>query len=456
MNIFSNLDLILIFLYFVTLLGIGIFIFKKNKNKNAEDFLIAERKLGTFSTMATMNASKTGAILMTYVAMTYIWGMSAIWVFVGITMGFLVFLPFALKLKEQSHKQYYTLADYFKHNYGKGAAIFASCISIFLMFGNAIINIIAGTKIFTFFIGWPFWVCSVIMTAIILIYLLLGGFKAVAKTDVLQYIAITTILVIVSVYIFDGAIIPQSDWSLFAVDIGTIIGFFLIGFIFPFASPDLWQRVYAAKDKTALKRGFIASVIVYMITAIFLSLIALTVKTNFPNIDPDLALIHGFKNLLSPGLVGLSIVLLFAAIMSSLDTYIFTGVSSLVQGFSKSEDKEKIVKDIKKVILGFGIIGVILSILIQNLVIGTFLVNSFVAVLAVMVISTWIKKTIRQRTLIYGFVVGILSTTIFLIMNLLEGEVSPTIMLVGITGSLLGLSIGGIVSFVKVKNKKVI
>ncbi len=456
MNIFSNLDLILIFIYFILLLGIGIFIFKKNKNKNPEDFLIAERNLGTFSTMATMNASKTGAILMTFVAMTYIWGLSAIWVFVGITMGFLIFLPFALKLKKQSHQRYYTLADYFKHNYGKGAAIFASCISIFLMFGNAIINIIAGTKIFTFFIGWPFWICSIIMTVIILIYLLLGGFKAVAKTDVLQYLAIVIILTILSVCIFNGAIIPQSDWSLFAVDIGTIIGFFLIGFIYPFASPDLWQRVYATKNKKTLKRGFIFSVIIYMATAILLSSIALTVKASFPNIDPDLALIHGFKNLLSPGLIGVSIVLLFAAIMSSLDTYVFTGASALVQDFSKSQNKEEFVKNIKKIILSFGIIGIILSILIQNLVIGTFLVNSFVAVLSVMVISTWIKKTIQQQTLIYGFVVGILSTTVFLIINLLQGEVSPTIMIVGILGSLLGLGIGAIVSFVKTKFRRFI
>ncbi len=51
--------------------------------------------------------------------------------------------------------------------------------------------------------------------------------------------------------------------------------------------------------------------------------------------DPDLALIHGFQNLLPQGIIGLATALLFSPIMSSLDTYIYTGASSIVQDFLK-------------------------------------------------------------------------------------------------------------------------
>ena len=89
----STLDFVLIFVYFVILLIIGYFTSRKQKK---EDFLIAERKLGTLSTMATVNASKSGSILMTFVAMIYIWGFSAIWYFIGVVAGALIFIPFAI------------------------------------------------------------------------------------------------------------------------------------------------------------------------------------------------------------------------------------------------------------------------------------------------------------------------------------------------------------------------
>ena len=91
----STLDFVLIGAYFVVLLIIGYFSSRRQKD---EDYLIAERKLGAWSTMATVNASKTGAILMAFVALVYLWGFSAIWYFIGMVLGFLVFIPFAIKL----------------------------------------------------------------------------------------------------------------------------------------------------------------------------------------------------------------------------------------------------------------------------------------------------------------------------------------------------------------------
>ena len=102
--------------------------------------------------MATINASKTGPILMIFVALVYLWGFSALWYFIGMVLGILLFIPFSLKLKENSKQRFYTLADYFKYNYGKKSAIFASLLSIFLMLGFLVINLMAGTKIFVFFV----------------------------------------------------------------------------------------------------------------------------------------------------------------------------------------------------------------------------------------------------------------------------------------------------------------
>jgi len=440
MESLTSLDFILIGAYFVVLILIGYFSSRRQKE---EDYLIAERKLGMWSTMATMNASKSGSIFMIFTALVFVWGFSAIWYFIGVVFGTLLFIPFALRLKEKSNEKYYTLAHYFKFNYGKGPSIIASLITIFLMFGFLVLNLIAGSKIFAFFTGLPFWICALIMIFIVLIYLLLGGFKAVVKTDILQYVAMVFILVVLAIIIFNGSIIPSSEWGFFSVNLSTLIGFFIVGIVFPFASPDLWQRVYSSKGKKELKRGMLLSVLFYAFLALLIALVALTVKANFPSIDPQLALIHGFANLLPAGLVGLSVIFLFAAIMSSTDTYLFTAASSIVHDFS-DWDKQKTVRNIRKLIFVIAIVGVFVTILIQDLIIGAYIFVAVEVVLGLVVIATWIKTGIRKSTLMSAFIFGLIFFFAYLIFSLFKGEVNPLIAIVTLVGTLIGLFVGAL------------
>lgn len=443
MVLLSNLDFTLIIIYFAVLLTIGYFTSRK---QHKEDYLIAKRELSSWSTMATINASKTGSILMIFVALTYIWGISALWYFIGMITGMLIFLPFALKLKEHSQGRYYTLADYFKHNYGKKIARLVSLITIFLMFGYLLMNLMAGSKIFEFFTGWPFWLCSIIVMLVVLIYILMGGFKAVVRTDMVQYFAMIIILGLLALSLFTGSLIPASEWNLFSADIGTMVGFFLVGILFPFAMPDMWQRVYASKDKKTLKSGILISVGFYALFAILLGLLALTVKVQFPGINPDLALVHGFANLLPSGLLGLSLVLLFAAIMSSTDTYIFTGASAIIQDFF-NWDKEKTVKYIRRIVFVLAILATLFSIWIQDLVISAYIFVSFILALAIVVIATWVRKKIKPNTLIVGFLVGVFSIVFLLIYyTVFLGGIQPALAIVAIVMTIIGLLIGGIIS----------
>lgn len=445
MTSLSNIDLVLIFIYFGVLLLIG---FLHSKRQKHEDYLIADRKIGALESMATINASKTGSVLMLFVAFVYLWGFGAVWYFIGQVVGFLAFLPFSLKLKDKS-KKYYTLAHYFKYNYGKKAAILASFITILIMFGFLIVNLIAGTKIFVFFSGWPFWICAIIVMIVVLSYLLMAGFKAVVKTDVLQYIAMILILGLLVLISFSGSTIPMSELNIFTVDPGTMIGFFLVGIMFPFSMPDLWQRVYSSKSKTALKRGILLSALVYSIFGAMLSLIALTIKAKIPGADPDLALIIGFKQFLPAGILGLSVVLLFAAIMSTVDTGIFTAASSIIHDFT-NWSKRKTVRYIRYVIFILTVIGTFLAVLLQDMIISTYILAAFIIVLATVVLSTWIKKDIQQSTLVMGLILGLIGVISLLVYYIgFSDGIKPALVVVAIGLSILGLVIGGIVNKLK-------
>jgi len=395
--------------------------------------------------MATLNASKTGAILMIFTALTYLYGFSAIWYFLGMIIGVFIFIPFALKLKENSSQRFYTLADYFKYNYGKKSAVIVSLITIFTMIGFLVLNLIGAAKIFVFFTAWPFWICASVMALLVLIYLLMGGFKAVVKTDVVQYVAMIIILAFLAFLFFNTSTIPVAEWGLFSADIPTFIGFFIFGLLFPFAMPDMWQRVYSSKNKKTLRNGLILAAIVYLIFALLLAVVSLTIKTNFPGVDPDLALIHGFANLLPAGLLGLAVILLFAALMSSIDTYIFTAASAVIQDFSV-QDKKKTVRNVRRAIFVIAIIGTAIAIIIESLIIGTFIFVAVATVLAVSVFATWIKPSIKQKTLIYGLIIGLIGFFACLIPNLLLGNVTATIVLISLGASIIGLGIGALVS----------
>ena len=180
-----------------------------------------------------------------------------------------------------------------------------------------------------------------------------------------------------------------------------------------------------------------------------MALVALVVKLNFPAIDPDLALIHGFAYLVPSGFLGLAVLLLFSAIMSSIDTYIFTGASSIIQDFF-NWDKRKTIRGIKKVIFCLAILGTTVAILVQNLVISSYIFISCVTVLSVVVITTWIKKKTKPLTLSIGFLIGLFCLAfILLYFGLFAGGITPILVIFALLSTIIGLLIGGAISFFK-------
>ncbi len=401
----STLDIVFIVAYFLLVVLIA---YVRSRKGAPEEFLIAGRKLGILSTLSTINATKTGAILLIYVALLYMYGFSAMWFFIGVSAGYLLFIPFAVRLHKAHGKKHYTLADYFFHSYGKVSGYCASAINIFVMLAWLVLNLIAGSKVLSFFTGLSFEISAAIVAAIVLVYLLIGGFKAVVTTDILQYFAIIFILLFFAIFLLQGIKIPAADWNLWGAGAPTIFGFFILGLLGPFAAPELWQRVYAVKDVSTLKKGIFYSVIIYLMVAVVLSLIGLAIKTQFPGIDPDTALVQGFANLLPAGLMGLAVVVFFAAFMSSIDTYAYTASSSFVHDFLNFK-KAKAVRAIKIAITAIIVLGALIATAIQDLILGSFIFVSYVVILALPTITTWIKPSIKGNTLSIAIIFGIIA-----------------------------------------------
>ncbi|MCA9495630.1 MAG: hypothetical protein KC589_01705 [Nanoarchaeota archaeon] len=443
------IDFTFIVVYFILLIIIG---FVVNKKESNEDFLISSRKLGLLSGISTINASKTGAIIMAYTALVFLYGVSAVWYFIGTLLGYLIFIPFAIKLYKQSEMKQYTLAEYFYKNYGKVTGNISNLLTIIIMLGFLIINLTAAATVFEFFTNISLLISAIIILSAILLYIILRGFKAVVKTDLVQYIAILGILIIIPIALLNlGNETLNLNINLFEIGAKNLFGFLLLGFLFPFASPELWQRLYALPNTKTLKKSILYSSLVYFIFGSLLTYIALLIRDTLPNIDPNIAFVNGLTQMLPAGLIGLTVVLLISAFMSSIDTYLYTASSAFVQNFMKEKNKDYIKKKIRITIFVFGIIGLILTILISNLVDSVYL-TAFVVVLAIPTIITWIKPKIDNVILKFGFIIGMVVVLSLLPFEFLKETVDPGIILKGIGATLFGLFIGWLYSILKRKN----
>jgi Na+/proline symporter len=142
----SWLDLGLLILYTLVCIGIGLW----NSRKQADaDFLIAGRSLGQWGFVTSVVASYIGgAAIVAYAAYVYNFGISAIAVFLGTSLGFLFFIPYARKLRRVGADQrFYTLSDWFYHKFGNGAGAVSAAILLFVYFGMLLNQFIAGSSI---------------------------------------------------------------------------------------------------------------------------------------------------------------------------------------------------------------------------------------------------------------------------------------------------------------------
>ena len=394
-------DYIIIAFYFVLILIVG---FWTGRKQDKEEFLISGRNLTSLQATTTIFSSRIGAaILLTYTALVYLYGLGALWYFIGSVFGLFVFYFFGIKVKKLADKQkFYTMPDFFFFLKGRFAGYLATIITIIIMFGWVVLNFTAGAKLISEYTPITYGLSVFIVGIIILLYLLAGGFDAVVKTDIIQTFGIFLLFVLMMYLLFTTDTKPKLAFmDLFRTPTKEIISFFLAGFFIPMASPELWQRVYAIKNKTHFKRSLLLSSVFYMIIGFILLLIGLIIRADIPGIDPDTSLIVGFSRLLPIGFAGLSVVIIYSSVSSSADTYMFTAASSVTQDFLEktgltSKDKLKTTMRYSMVVLM--VLGIAMALILRDIVDATFFFVSLTMSLGFLVLVMWINPRINRHS----------------------------------------------------------
>ena len=200
-SILSPFDIFLLVLYACTSLGIGLY---ASRRKSDSDFMIAGRSIGIIGFVTSVVASYIGgAALVAYSAYVYRFGISAFAVFVGTAIGFLVFIPYGHKLRKFSGiKQFYTLSDWFYFKFDKATGLFSAIILLIVYSGMLLNQFIAGSSLLASISGWSYETGLLLSAALIMTYLLAGGFRSVIRTDIFQYFVLLVIIILIASVIF--------------------------------------------------------------------------------------------------------------------------------------------------------------------------------------------------------------------------------------------------------------
>ncbi len=388
--------------------------------------MIAERNVQGVQLAATMSAGLfDGAVLAVYIAYIYQYGFSAVWMFVGMSIGFLLLRKYASRIKKKADEmKVYSMPEYFFRIFGRKNGLMFSVLIVFVFFLLLTVNLIISAKILSTIFPISYFLSVIIGGLIVLSYLLLAGFKAVVRTDFFQLMIMFVLSLSVGIYLFGKTSIPLSEFNLGTMGSGNIIGFLILAALVIMVAPDLWQRIFAAKDEKNLKRGLSYAALILPLLGIIISIIGLATKQAFPGILPEDALVTGFTHLLPFGLKEFGIVLLYAVALSSSDTVVFV-VSSIItrdlKNYSHRFTNDSMKKLSRFFMISFIILAVLMGMVYQNILALGFSSASLCIMFFPIVFGSLYWK-LEKDAVFWSLVFGFLSVFLLFIFNALNPE----------------------------------
>jgi len=397
----------------------------KDFNSDAEEFLISNRSLTGFDSGLTISATKIGGgLIITYSTLFFTYGLSALSMFVGYILGYYVFYRFARRLYDESSKfKYYTISDYFQRHHGIKVGLLISTISVLTMTGWILTNLIAGAKLLEQLTNISYVVNIIGLCFVMLSYLVIGGYRAVVRTDIIQYGSLVAISVVIGLIFFESSIstteIVVSDLSL-----KQIILFFILGLLFPMGSADLWQRIYSVKDSNSVIKAINIASVSFITVGLILSFLCyklMQLDLQIIASDPELGLVLGVAEVLStikPALIPFWYIAIISAILSSADTFIFTAASLIVQDmYKRFNDFDAVSKPlqiyyIRVAIVSLSILAIIFSYLFKSVASVTLFFFSLTVIISVLAYFSWYLKIKYSLPYLIAGISGTLSVII--------------------------------------------
>ncbi|MFC2118301.1 sodium/proline symporter [Bacteroidota bacterium] len=440
--------------YLLLMMLVGLLTYRANKSD--KDFFLAGRKLGAWVVAFSERASAESAwLLLGLPGAAYASGLLEFWTALGCVLGILLYWTFIAKdLRIESEKvKAITIPNFFAEKFAEGKShirILATVIIVFFYVMYLAAQIAGAGKVFFVTFELPQTTGMLIGAGVVIFYTMMGGFLAVAWTDLIQGIIMIGVLVILPVvgFIelseqniniteslssigggFTSHVGGKTGWAAIAVIIGGLS--WILGFI---GQPHLLTRFMSIRDPQKIKIGrriAIAWSIPAYSGAIIIGLIGMALYGQGAFTDVEEIMPYMATTLLPAWIAGVFICGAIAAMMSTADSQLLVVTSSVMEDFYKKtlgrKIRQKILVNRSRIITTIvGIIALVLALTTER---GVFKLVSYAWSglgasfgPGLLLLLKW-KKTTWQGV-IAGMYTGFLSTILWSEFKFLDEAIS--------------------------------
>lgn len=461
------IDITIILFYMFSMVGIGYYFMRRNKD--AEDYYVGGRQMSSFHVGLSVVATDVGGgFSIGLGGLGFTMGISGSWMlFTGLIGAWLSAVLLIPKIhKIEGFKKLYTFPQMLLQLYDGRVALAAGIISGIGYIGFTSSQILAGAKLASStFVDLDLSTALIFMGAIVIVYTVLGGIKAVIYTDTVQWLILMGGLVLIGIPIAYTAVggyetifktVPDGFLSLAAIKWQTVVNWGVTIIPIWFVGMTLYQRIYACKsEKDAKKAWFTAGLFEWPVMAFMGVALGLFARVGAENgmfeylgfasvnaIDAETGLPMLLRTVLPVGLMGLMMAAYFSAIMSTADSCLMaasgnflTDILGTFTGIDKNE--KRLLRNSQLLTFILGVFALLLAATMENVLELMLYSYAFmVSGLFVPVVGALYWKRANSTAALFSMIAGGLTTITLIIAKLpLPLELDPNIF--GITLSAL-------------------
>jgi len=439
------IDQVIIIVYLLVMLSVGLYFARKQKTQDS--FFLASRNLGIFHVVASIFSTVSGAgTVFMVAALGYTYGISAIWFFISSFVGFIIFSLAVPKIKQIADEHdCITLPELLIVKLDRKSMILASLVTIAIFGGFVAVNFLAAGKILKIVFDVPLAPIVVGFAVVVTLYSLLGGFKAVVWTDIIQMFIIIFGVSLVLILAINsaggvGAInsLPETHKDPIGMGLPLIIGMFLSTFLSYFSSQDIYQRMFAAKSQTTAKRSVVLMGILLVLGGSVVMFLGVFGRILFPDILAGEVIPTLTKNLVPVGLTGFVLAAYLAMANSTADSELLTVTSNIMRDFfgrkRRLTPKQEVTAS-RIIVILVAIVALVFALTTRNIIHMVLSMYTWLGILGINVIATLFWKRTTANAVFWSLVIGFASA----IMYAFTTRDFETSMIVGLIPSIIVL-----------------
>lgn len=348
-----------LFLCLFVILMIAIGIYSRKKVSNVQDFFLGGRQMGPWISAFAYGTTYFSAVIFIGYAGKIGWGfgISSTWIGIGnaIIGSLLAWIILAKKTRSMTHElNASTMPEFFEKRYDSKAMKVVTAFIIFIFLVPYSASVYQGLGyLFERAFGIPFIYCMLAMAVLTGIYLLLGGYVATAINDFVQGIVMLIGIVFTIIFVLSHpnvgglsggisklAAIPKVGPDLVSAFSGmpiNLLALVVLTSLGTWGLPQMVHKFYAIKDEDAIKKATVVSTLFAVLIAggaYFIGAFGrLFLDSKPPMVNGvanfDMVMPQVLEKALPDSLMGIIIILVLSASMSTLSSLVLVSSSAI-------------------------------------------------------------------------------------------------------------------------------